>query len=342
MEIKFQDFTSYITVKKALSPNSVRCCVQRFKIINRWLKENNLPLNNSTVERFFYELRQRGMKNNSLNTYVFTFRYIQDCYKDRGIINNFFDGFKSFEKERPLINILTPEEIESIIDARLEFGKYRKFSAEYATFFLNRVHGALTMFLAYTGCRYEEAASLKMKNIDLPAGKATFIETKNKEYRFAYIPNQLTEVLQEMCREKGLEDYVFVSLSGYKIRPQEFIMYLKMKAKVAGVVKRVHPHLFRHSFATQLIMSGIDVSMVASILGHKDIQTTYKNYVHLADKTLRNAAFRHPLLRKSINPIEIIKQVKDSLSSFRFEEDTRFNYHIEEGQNSLSFTVFLK
>ena len=282
------------------------------------------------------------MKNNSLNTYVFTFRYIQDCYKDRGIDNNFFEGFKSFEKEKPLITILTPDEIEAIINAPLVFGRYRKFSAEHTTFFLNRVHTALTMFLAYTGCRYEEAAGLRLKYLDLPSGKATFIETKNKEYRFAYIPLPLAALLQELCNGKGLEDYVFVSLSGDKIRPQEYEMYLKRKAKIAGVTKRVHPHLFRHSFATQLLVAGVDVSMVASILGHKDIQTTYQNYVHLADSTLRKAAFRHPLLRKSVLPFEIIKQVKESLDSFKFEQDTRFGYRIEEGQNSLSYTIFVK
>lgn len=342
MEIDENDFISYITIKKGLSKNSIRLCKIRFKIINDWLAENSLQLDKDSLEKFFYYLKEKKLKNNSLNTYHFVFRYISDYLKDRGINNNFLEGFNGFKKEKPIIIILTPDEIEKILNVRLSYGKFRNLSSDYVNEYLNNLYQTFTMFLAYTGCRFDEASSLEVRDIDLSAGKAIFRTTKNKEYRNVYFLEPLISKLKPFIEGKNLTDYVFKSLSGNKIFATTYRDDLQLRVKKTGITKRVHPHLFRHSFATQLLMSGVDVTMVASLLGHKDIQTTFDSYVHLADETLKKAAFRHPLLRKSINPVEIIKQIRDNLLTFRLDEDSRFAYKIEEGMNSLNFTVFLK
>ena len=51
---------------------------------------------------------------------------------------------------------------------------------------------------------------------------------------------------------------------------------------------------------------------------------------------------RHPLIRKNINPNEIIKTVKESLEGFHLEDDPRFVYEIIEGNNKLSFNIGVK
>lgn len=337
-----QDFIRYITIKKSLSANSVRLCKIRFNIINNWLIENNKELNKDSVEEFFFYLKEKGLNNNTLNTYFFTLRYIQDYIKDRGSDNNFFDSFKAFTKVKPTIIILTPDEIERILSIHIEYGRFRTFSAQEVTTKLDLVHSTICMFLAYTGCRFDEAASLKIKLLDLSAGKATFVETKNKDIRHAHITEPLISRLKLLTEGREPEDLVFTSLLGKKVHATDFIDDLKRRARVAGVTKRVHPHLFRHSFATQLLMSGVDLTMVASLLGHKDIQTTYENYVHLADETLKKATYRHPLVRKNIDPREIIKMMEDLINGFKIDTDERFNYNFQRGSNSLSFTLFVK
>ena len=86
-------------------------------------------------------------------------------------------------------------------------------------------------------------------------------------------------------------------------------------------------------------MSGVDITVVASILGHKDIQTTYANYVHLADKTRRQGMFKHPLIRKSIDPAEVIKGIKETLEGYNLEGDQRFNYSFTEKNGGIYFSV---
>ncbi len=145
------DFIRYITIKKNLSANSVRLCKVRFNIINNWLKENNKELNKDSIEEFFFSLKQRGLNNNTLNTYFFTLRYIQDYIKDRGSDNNFFESFTAFTKVKPTIIILTPDEIESLFNTPLTYGHFYKRTAAEVTEILDFRHSTDCMFLAYTG-----------------------------------------------------------------------------------------------------------------------------------------------------------------------------------------------
>lgn len=345
MDINLEDFVSFLTIKKGLSKNSLKLCRIRARLVFNWLKENKKLLSKSSLEEYFMYLKGRGLNNNSINTYVFTLRYIQEYYLDRGINNNFFDGFRSFPKVKPLITVLTPQEIEAIINTKIVYGGVRGFHGvppQKVSELINFRNTTAIMFLAFTGCRYDELASLKVKFLDIETGKVTFIETKNKENRFAHLAGPIIDRLKILVEDKGPEDLVISTLGGGRLHAHDFSYDLKLRAKMAGIKKRVHPHLFRHSFATQLLMTGVDITMVAAILGHKDIQTTFANYVHLADETLKRATFRHPLLRKSIAPIEILKQIRDSISGFKVENDERFAYKLEEGQNSLSFTIFVK
>ena len=338
MEVSEKDFVSFLTIKQGLPKSTVRFSIIRLKVISKWLGEKALTKEN--VENFFLYLREDlGRKNNTLNTYYFVFRHIQAYLLDRGIENRFFDSFKSFPKTRPAITILTPEEIEKLLEVDLTFGRYGKVSKAEASERLNTAYKTMCMFLAYTGCRFDEIASLRVKYVDLAAGKVTFVETKNKETRYAHITEPLISRLKDQIEGKDEEDLVFLTLAGAKIHPTDFDKQLKRRAVAAGITKRVYPHLFRHSFATQLLMSGVDVTMVASILGHKDIQTTYENYVHLADETLKKATHRHPLVRKNINPSEIIKTIKEAVENFHLEDDLRFNYKITEGNDRLSFDI---
>ena len=126
-----------------------------------------------------------------------------------------------------------------------------------------------------------------------------------------------------------------------KIHESDFSSQLKKRAIQAGITKRVYPHLFRHSFATQLLISGIDVAIVSKILGHKDVRTTVDNYLHLADETLKEATFMHPLVRKFVDPLLIMQSVRDSFDSFHFETDKRFRYEIQQSDNGIRIELLL-
>lgn len=333
MQIDREDFKTFITIKLGLAPESIRHCMSRFGIISKWFADKELTKEN--VELFFLELKNSGRNNNTLNTYQFAFRQLVLYCKDRNLPSEFFDGFKSFKKVKPDIVIFTPEEIEKIISTPLSYGKYRGVDCSFLDFRFR----AMTMFLAYTGCRYSEAAELTVEHVDISAGKATFVNTKTNQNRTAYFREPLASKIKELIKDRMPKERVFRNSMEKLVHVTDFSQDLKRRAVEAGVAKRVFPHNFRHSYITHMLEAGVPITEVATLVGHKDIQTTYSTYMHLADKTLQRAALRHPAVRKNVDPKEIIKEVKGILENLHFENDQRFNYSIQESENGIEFIL---
>jgi len=335
MLIDEKDFISFITIKRNLSQQSIRHCEIRIRVINKWFSDKELTKEN--VEKFFLELKERGLKNNSLNTYYFVLRQVKAYYRDRGFKDDFLDGFNSFKKTKPDIVIFTQEEIEKILNTSLAYGFYRGKNCN----FLDFRYRTLTMFLAFTGCRFSEATELKIKRVDLSAGRATFINTKTNENRSVFFTEPLKDNLKNLTEGRKLDDYVFRNSNEKKIQVTDFSQDLKKRAKVAGVIKRTFPHNFRHSYITHMLEAGVPITEVATLAGHKDIQTTFSTYMHLADRTLQKAAMRHPMVRKNVDPKEIIKSIKETLENFHLENDSRFKYVVREKGGELNFKIKL-
>lgn len=338
MQINAEDFYSFITIKEGLEDSSVRQCMSRLGIFNKWFEQYGLVLDKDCVEKFFTELKNRQLTNNSLNTYRFMFRHLVSYCKDRGLASDFFEGFKSFKKLKPDIVIFTLEEIESIINTCLTYGLFRGRDVS----FLDFRYRTLTMFLAYTGCRYSEAANLTVRHLDISAGKAIFVDTKTNQNRTVYFVEPLKSSLKQLVEGRKLTDRVFRNSMEKQIQVTDFSHDLKLRAKKAGILKRVFPHNFRHSYITHMLEVGVPITEVATLVGHKDIQTTYSTYMHLADKTLEKAAMRHPILRKNIAPVHIIDEIQEYLMHTVNRNDKRFRTILNKTNSSLSFELIIK
>jgi site-specific recombinase XerD len=333
MHINEKDFISFITIKQNLAPESIRHCLIRIRVINKWF--NNIDLTKENAERFFMDLKSKGLKNSTLNTYYFVFRQLKEYCLDRGLPSDFLNGFNSFKKNKPDIVIFTQEEIENILNTELAYGKFRGKDCNFLDFRFR----TMTMFLAYTGCRYSEAAELTVEHLDLSAGKATFVNTKTNENRTVYFMDPPKTNLQKLVENRKPKNRVFRNSMETQMQVTDFSYDLKRRAVAAGVTKRTFPHNFRHSYITHMLEAGVPITEVATLVGHKDIQTTYSTYMHLADKTLQKAAMRHPMVRKNVDPQEIIKMIKETIENFHIENDIRFRYVITEKENTLNFEI---
>lgn len=333
MNINIEDFISFLTIKKNLSPQSVRHCQIRFRVVDRWL--NGRQVTKQIVEQFFYEKKQAGQGNNSLNTYYFFFNQLQDYCKDRGISWNFMEGFKSFKKTKAKIDIFSKEEIETILSTHMTYGKFYGKDCQ----FLDEVFLTFTMFLAYTGCRFSEVSSLQIQDIDLGNGRVAIRGAKTYEVRTVYITEPLISKLKIQMKEKAEKDYVFQNAVGKQLRAQDYSSDLKKRAVKGGVMKRVFPHNFRHTYITNLLESGVPITEVATLVGHKDIQTTYDTYMHLADQTLRKAAMRHPLVRQNVDPKYLLDSLREVFTNYHLESDKRFKYSVKTENKSLFIGV---
>jgi site-specific recombinase XerD len=72
-----------------------------------------------------------------------------------------------------------------------------------------------------------------------------------------------------------------------RLTPRSVQRIIKRYATIAGITRKVTPHVIRHSFATDLLSNGADIRSVQALLGHANIATT-QIYTHVTDKHLRD------------------------------------------------------
>ncbi|HOY91090.1 MAG TPA: tyrosine-type recombinase/integrase [Bacteroidales bacterium] len=83
------------------------------------------------------------------------------------------------------------------------------------------------------------------------------------------------------------QQYIFLNRRGRKLTREMIFIIVKDCAAKAGIQKNVHPHTFRHSFATHLVENGADLFAVQEMLGHSSITTT-EIYTHVSMSYLRD------------------------------------------------------
>lgn len=160
-----------------------------------------------------------------------------------------------------------------------------------------------------TGMRKEEILSLKWSNIDLKNGIIHIEKTKNSERRDVPINGVLLRQFKSLFAKRKLgTNYVFVN-------PLTNTKYKDIKRAFQSACRRAgiddfHFHDLRHTFASHLIMSGVDLTTVKDLLGHKDIKMTLR-YAHLAPEHRRKAVIFFDALFED-NAIDILGSPSDN------------------------------
>ncbi len=136
---------------------------------------------------------------------------------------------------------------------------------------------------ANTGMRRGEILSLRWPQIDLANRLITLTNTKNGDIRVIPLNTTMVGILRDLMRERArrgyITPYVLINpLTGD--RWEDFGRAFESAVKRAGI-RDFTFHDLRHTAASWLVMSGVDLSTVASILGHKDIRMTQR-YSHLS------------------------------------------------------------
>lgn len=173
-------------------------------------------------------------------------------------------GLRYAKRPRRLPTCLTKEEVKMVIDA-IKNPKQR-----------------LVVSLMYgAGLRVSEIVKLSSDDIDLDRLIGYVRSGKGNKDRMFIVPKLLVDELKNYLSNR----YLFMGNKGshYSIRSVQEI--IKRACKDCGITKNVHPHTFRHSFATHLIEEGNSIVVVQALLGHISVDTTMV-YLHSAKSTI--------------------------------------------------------
>ncbi len=184
-------------------------------------------------------------------------------------------------QDRPLIDFLTHEEIQALLDAPDQ------------TTWAGRRDRALLLLAIQTGLRLSELIGLRRGDIVLTSGAHVRCYGKGRKERCTPLTKQTVAVMKTWLNErKGSDDdAVFPNARGGQLSP-DGVQYLLAKhvtnaRKACPTLKdkRVSPHVLRHTAAMELLQAGVDHSIIALWLGHESADTTM---IYLqADLTLK-------------------------------------------------------
>ena len=135
-----------------------------------------------------------------------------------------------------------------------------------------------------SGLRLDELVSLDLGQLDL-ADRTVRVLGKGRKQRIVPVGRKADEALRAWLKERGGlashgETAVFLGKNGSRLKHRAVQLRIAYWARRKGLPAHVHPHLFRHSFATHLLESSKDLRGVQELLGHADISTT-QIYTHL-------------------------------------------------------------
>jgi integrase/recombinase XerD len=151
---------------------------------------------------------------------------------------------------------------------------------------------AMLELLYATGIRVSELINLTMNSINWQVGFLVVMGKGSKERivpigKTAYDCTRLyVDNARGQLMQKKITDVLFLNRFGTIFTRQGLWKIVIRYAQKAGLHKKVHPHTFRHSFASHLLEGGADLRTVQVMLGHADISTT-QIYTHITRERLR-------------------------------------------------------
>lgn len=135
---------------------------------------------------------------------------------------------------------------------------------------------ALVEFLVSSGCRVTETASICISDIDWNDRSLLVVGKGDKTRRVFFSVKAKMQIKMYLAQRKGESDHLFISEHApyQPINKDQIEKIIRTIALRTTISKPVTPHVLRHTFATQALQRGMDISIIQKLLGHESINTT--------------------------------------------------------------------
>ena len=192
------------------------------------------------------------------------------------------------KKEKKLPSFLNYNEVIDIFD-----------SIEIVDVFSLR--DRLIMELLYaTGVRVSELVNIKLEDINLNR-RSINVFGKGRKERIVFFNKVCKDLLERFIKEsKDIrhDNYLIINHNGNGITTRGIRVIMDKVIRNTSIIKNVHPHTLRHTFATHLLNNGCDLLTVQELLGHASISTT-GIYTHVTTEHIKEVYYKtHPRSRK--------------------------------------------
>lgn len=212
---------------------------------------------------------------------------------------------------RNFLKYLARQDVKTLSADKIELGKTQRTEVEFleseevdrifeaaAGSSLKTFRDRAILELLYSsGLRVSELTNLNRDQVNLKTQEFS-VRGKGGKIRVVFISDRAKNSLQRYFDKRSdIDPAVFARIGikrlekkkntdNLRLTPRSIQRIVKHYATKAGIVKDVHPHTLRHSFATDLIANGADIRSVQEMLGHSSVTTT-QIYTHVTNKQLK-------------------------------------------------------
>ena len=280
MDIFIREYLSSLKLERNLSENTIASYKNDLISLHNFLKDSGVDdpstVNSKILNDFFGLLSKLGLSSRSAARYYSSLKGFFGYLFSSGYIEiNPIEKISAPKVTKGLPNVLNINEIEKILaepDTAKKLGLRDKALLE--TFYA-------------CGLRVSELINLSITDLFLNEEMIRVFGKGSKE-RFVPIGSSAIKWIQEylknsrpLLEKRAKSQHVlFLNSRGTKLSRMGVWKIVDKYVKLAGIKKEVHPHTFRHSFATHLLEGGADLRAVQEMLGHVDISTT-QIYTHI-------------------------------------------------------------
>lgn len=283
-----EDYLSYLQYQKNYSMKTIdsyRRDIEKFLL---FMNQENYTLNSvdTTLIRNFlaHETMKNISKRSNSRRIIALRRFYEYLVKKKVVSSNPFLLVSSPKIEKKLPDFLYIEEIEKLFN---ENEKRKDFLAPRDQ--------AIIELLFSSGLRVSELVDLTLQSINLRerlmriTGKGSkerlvpFSFKTQKTLTF-YLENTRKEILSNNQITLG-SNYVFLNNRGEKLTTRGVEYILNTVESKTGVNLSLHPHKFRHTFATHLLNQGLDLRVIQELMGHSSLAST-QVYTHVSNQKM--------------------------------------------------------
>lgn len=276
MDIEYRDYLKSVRKYPDNTVNSYLSDITIFKEYLDSLKINYLRIDKDTIREYLKVLGNSNYKSSSVNRILSSLKSYYDYLEYKHLIeHNPFNSINRPKREKRLPNFINNNDYEEILKKSLE-----------RTDFIGRRNTLLLELLYSSGIRISEAINIKIKDINI-SDKSIRILGKGSKMRIVYFGEYAKEYLEEYLKVRNSSlEYLFLNKNNTLLTRRGAEYIISNLVKTSLLKKKVTPHTFRHSYATEMLNNGADIRSVQELLGHSSLSTT-GIYTHVTNEVVR-------------------------------------------------------
>ncbi|MDE2407020.1 MAG: tyrosine recombinase XerC [Xanthomonadaceae bacterium] len=263
-------FLLHLGVERRSSPHTLDAYRRDLAAFTAWVEPRDLlALRSDDLRAFIAAEHRRGLSPKSLQRRLSACRSLYRWLLKQGRISaDPCAGVRAPKAPRKLPQVLDVDEAVQLVELPTDVP-------------LGLRDRALLELFYSSGLRLSEVCALRWRDLDFEQGQVTVLGKGSKQ-RIVPVGSHARSALQAWRQDASpvADAFVFPGRAGRQISARAIQLRMKQIALRQGVLKRIHPHLLRHSFASHVLESSGDLRGVQELLGHADIATT-QIYTHL-------------------------------------------------------------